>query len=53
MAAPKNRGLGKGLEALFGDVEINTSKMDTAEVLQEEPQRIDAEKDKKEKKTGC
>lgn len=50
MAAPKNRGLGKGLEALFGDVEINTSKMDTAEVLQEEPQRIDAEKDKKEKK---
>ncbi len=50
MAAPKNRGLGKGLEALFGDVEINTSKMDTAEVLQEESQRIDAEKNKKEKK---
>ena len=25
MAAPKNRGLGRGLEALFGDVEINPS----------------------------
>ena len=27
MAAPKNRGLGRGLEALFGDVEINTTEM--------------------------
>lgn len=25
MAAPKNRGLGRGLEALFGDVEINVT----------------------------
>lgn len=37
MAAPKNRGLGRGLEALFGDVEIDTS---AAEEVQEEPQGI-------------
>ena len=37
MAAPKNRGRGRGLEALFGDVEIDTS---AAEEIQEEPQGI-------------
>lgn len=31
MAAPKSRGLGRGLEALFGDVEINVTENNTQE----------------------
>jgi len=49
MAAPKNRGLGKGLEALFGDVEIDTS---SAESVHEEPQGISAKQEIKKKKTS-
>ncbi len=35
MAAPKGRGLGKGLEALFNDVEISTREADRSENYQE------------------
>ena len=35
MAAPKGRGLGKGLEALFNDVEISTRETDRSEKYHE------------------
>ena len=46
MAAPKNRGLGRGLEALFGDVEINPSGA-PSELSEKEDQKRSGAAEKK------
>ena len=45
MAAPKNRGLGRGLEALFGEVEIETSaesgiESEASEIKKQENRKV-------------
>ena len=41
MAAPKNRGLGKGLEALFGDIEIDRFEKEEKEIPNKERKKED------------
>ena len=44
MAAKKSRGLGRGLDALFGDMEVDILKNDNEDTLKVEESSTDANK---------
>ena len=52
MAAPKNRGLGKGLEALFSNSEIDTQEISVTKKEESEEKEETAKAAEPEKETA-